>query len=220
MQSCRWAPFASLRLAQENGFWGSEFDVHLTRDGVVVANHDPTYNGLSIEQHTYKQLLKTPLPNGENIPTLAGYLKQGAKSPCMLVLEIKPQKTVRRTIALTKACVRELRKHGLLDPGRVMFISFSFEACSWIAKKLPGFKNQYLEGVVDPETVHAAGINGIDYHFIAYRKHPDWVERAHALGMDVNVWTVDSREEMEYLRGLGVDIITTNRPLLLREVLN
>lgn len=210
---------ASLREAQKNGFWGSEFDVHLTADDVVVVNHDPSINGISIRKHTYHQLLKAQLPNGERIPTLGEYLKQGAQSSCMLVLEIKPQKTVYRTLKLAKACVEELRRHNLLAPSRVMFISFSFEACQWIAEELPGFGNQYLEGDKDPETVHAAGINGIDYHYIAFRRHPDWVERAHALGMDVNVWTVDSKSEMEYLRDLGVDVITTNRPLLLREVM-
>lgn len=210
---------AALRLAQENGFWGSEFDVHLTADDFVVVNHDPSLNGIVIRKHTYKRLLKTRLPNGEPIPSLADYLRQGAQSSCMLVLEIKPQKTVHRTLKLARACVEELRTFGLLDPGRVMFISFSFEACCWIAQELPGFMNQYLEGDKDPETVHAAGINGIDYHYIAFHKHPDWVERAHALGMGVNVWTVDSKSEMEYVRDLGVDVITTNRPLLLREVL-
>jgi glycerophosphoryl diester phosphodiesterase len=115
--------------------------------------------------------------------------------------------------------VEELQKFQLLDSTRVMFISFSYEACCWIAEELPGFGNQYLEGDKDPETVHAAGISGIDYHYTVFRRHPDWVERAHALGMDVNAWTVDSKSEMEYLRDLGVDVITTNRPLLLREVL-
>jgi len=210
---------ASLRLAQENGFWGSEFDVHLTLDDIVVVNHDPSLNGISIRKHIYKQLLKTQLPNGEPIPTLADYLRQGAQSACMLVLEIKPQKTVHRTLNLAKACVEELRKFKLLDPARVMFISFSYEACCWIAEELPGFTNQYLEGDKDPETVHAAGINGIDYHYVVFHRHPDWVERAHALNMSVNAWTVDSKSEMEYLRNLGVDVITTNRPLLLREVL-
>ena len=210
---------ASLRLAQQNGFWGSEFDVHLTLDDIVVVNHDPSLNGISIRKHTYKQLLKTQLPNGEPIPTLADYLRQGAQSSCMLVLEIKPQKTVHRTLALAKACVEELRTFQLLDSSRVMFISFSFEACRWIAEQLPGFGNQYLEGDKDPETVHAAGINGIDYHYTVFHRHPDWVERAHALNMSVNAWTVDSKSEMEYLRDLGVDVITTNRPLLLREVL-
>ncbi len=210
---------ASLRLAQENGFWGSEFDVHLTADDVVVVNHDPSLNGISIRKHTYRRLLKTKLPNGERIPTLGEYLKQGAQSSCMLVLEIKPQKTVHKTLKLAKACVEELRRHQLLDPSRVMFISFSFEACCWIAEELPGFGNQYLEGDKDPETVHAAGINGIDYEYGVFHKHPDWVERAHALGMEVNVWTVDNEREMKYLSELGVDVITTNRPLLLRKVL-
>ena len=38
--------------------------------------------------------------------------------------------------------------------------------------------------------------------------------------MTVNVWTVDTKVEMRYLIGLGVDVITTNKPLLLREVID
>ena len=37
--------------------------------------------------------------------------------------------------------------------------------------------------------------------------------------MSVNVWTVDTQEEMKYLIGLGVDCITTNEPLLLHYLL-
>ena len=210
---------ASLRLAQENGFWGSEFDVHLTADSVVVVNHDPDLNGLQISAHTYRQLLTKRLSNGESIPTLDEYLNQGAKSPCMLVLEIKPQPTVQATLYLAETCVRSLRAHDLLDPSRVMFISFSYDACKWVAQHLPGYGNQYLEGKVEPEILHADGINGLDYHFIAFHKHPDWVERAHALGLAVNVWTVDQEEEMRYLLDLGVDVITTNKPQLLRSVI-
>lgn len=203
---------ASLKLAQEAGFWGSEFDVHLTADSVAVVNHDPTLNGIPIHTSTYRELLNTHLKNGEFIPTLNEYLHQGAKSGCMLVLEIKPQDTVEATLELAMRCVWQLRAHGLLDPSRVMFISFSYDACKWIAANLPGFQNQYLEGVEEPEKVFADGINGIDYHYIAFHKHPDWVARAHALGMTVNVWTVDDPEEMRYLKDLGVDVITTNCP--------
>lgn len=209
---------ASLRLAQEGGFWGSEFDVHLTADSVAVVNHDPSINGIPIHTSTYRELLKTHLPNGEFIPTLNEYLHQGAISACMLVLEIKPQDSVEATLALARQCVRQLRAHGLLDPSRVMFISFSYEACKWIAANLPGFGNQYLEGKVEPEQIHADGINGIDYHFIAFHKHPDWVSRAHALGLTVNVWTVDSEDEMHYLKDLGVDVITTNCPKTLQSL--
>lgn len=210
---------ASLRQAQENGFWGSEFDVHLTADSVVVVNHDNSFMGIPIHRSTYKELLARRMANGEPIPTLDQYLEQGAKSACMLVLEIKPQPTVERTLYLAEACMQTLERHGLLDPDRVMFISFSYDACKWVAQHLPAFGNQYLEGKVDPETLHADHINGLDYHYIAFHKHPDWVQRAHQLGLEVNVWTVDNANEMRYLTSLGVDVITTNKPLLLREVL-
>lgn len=208
---------ASLKKAQRSGFWGSEFDVHLTADSVVVVNHDDRFHGIPIHTSTYRQLLAKRHSNGEYIPTLDQYLTQGAKSSCMLVLEIKPQKTVETTLLLAQKCREALEAHGLLDPARVMFISFSYDACKWVARNLPAFENQYLEGKVDPETVHADGIRGIDYHFIAFHKHPDWVKRAHDLGMTVNVWTVDLAPEMRYLIDLGVDIITTNKPLLLKK---
>ena len=210
---------ASLRMAQENGFWGSEFDVHLTADSIVVVNHDATFHGIPIHKSTYKELLAKRHRNGETIPTLNEYLEQGAKGTCMLVLEIKPQDNVETTLYLAQACVNALRAHDLLDPSKVMFISFSYEACKWVAQNLPGFDNQYLEGKVDPETLHADGINGLDYHFLTFHKHPDWVQRAHDLGMKVNVWTVDLAPEMRHLIDLGVDVITTNKPLTLRRVI-
>jgi glycerophosphoryl diester phosphodiesterase len=45
------------------------------------------------------------------------------------------------------------------------------------------------------------------------------VKEAHDLGMSVNVWTVDARKDLEAMRDLGVDQITTNDPALTRTVL-
>jgi glycerophosphoryl diester phosphodiesterase len=45
------------------------------------------------------------------------------------------------------------------------------------------------------------------------------VKEAHDLGMSVNVWTVDRKEDIEKMRDLGVDQITTNDPALTREIL-
>lgn len=210
---------ASLRMAQDSGFWGSEFDVHMTADSVLVVNHDNSFMGVPIHRSTYRELLTKRMPNDETIPTLNEYLEQGARSSCMLVLELKPQPSVEATLQMAERCVKALRSHQLLDSSRVMFISFSYEACQWVARHLPGFGNQYLEGKVEPETLHADGINGLDYNYIAFRKHPDWVQRAHDLGMQVNVWTVDAPAEMRRLIDLGVDVITTNKPLLLKEIL-
>ena len=39
---------AALRCAQEAGFWGSEFDVNMTSDGVLLVYHDGNVEGVSI----------------------------------------------------------------------------------------------------------------------------------------------------------------------------
>jgi glycerophosphoryl diester phosphodiesterase len=48
---------------------------------------------------------------------------------------------------------------------------------------------------------------------------PQFIGLAHARGQHVHVWTVDDRAEMERLIDLGVDGIITDRPSVLREVL-
>jgi glycerophosphoryl diester phosphodiesterase len=44
------------------------------------------------------------------------------------------------------------------------------------------------------------------------RRHPRYVERVHEQGNRVHVWTVDEREDIDFVLGLGVDAVITNRP--------
>ncbi|MEY3644697.1 MAG: hypothetical protein RLZZ207_1392, partial [Bacteroidota bacterium] len=60
---------ASLREAIRLGCEGSEFDVWMTSDEVLVVNHDHELQGMDIETSTYEQLLTKTLSNGEKIPT-------------------------------------------------------------------------------------------------------------------------------------------------------
>ena len=211
---------ASLKAAQDNGFWGSEFDIHLTSDNQVVVHHDASIKGNKIQKNTYDFLKQFKLPNGESMPTLDEYLEQGAKCPStVLVLEFKSQYSKEREDKMVDITFRKLKKHGLYDPDKVIFISFSMNICQKVAAEAPEFTNQYLNGDIAPADLHKDGINGIDYHYSAFYKHPEWVKEAHDLGMSVNVWTVDKEKDMKAMIDLGVDCITTNEPLTLRHLL-
>jgi len=69
------------------------------------------------------------------------------------------------------------------------------------------------------KSIKKLGLAGIDYSMGVLRKHPQWVKEAHDLGLEVNVWTVDSEEDMKYFIGLGVDYITTDYPERLQALL-
>lgn len=49
---------------------------------------------------------------------------------------------------------------------------------------------------------------------------PDFVADAHAVNLAVQVWTINTCEEMLRMMDLGVDAIMTDRPLLLEQLLN
>lgn len=208
---------ASLREAQNNGFWGSETDVHLTSDDVIVVNHDNSINGVPIHSSTYNELKSQKLANGECISTLDQYLDQCSKSSkTILVLEFKDQGSKERNELLVDKSVGLLKEKKLFKPGRVMFISFALASCERIASTAPKFTNQYLNGELSPDELKAKKINGLDYHYSVLYAHPEWVSRAHDLGMTVNVWTVDSPQDIGKCIALGVDCITTNEPLRVR----
>jgi glycerophosphoryl diester phosphodiesterase len=48
---------------------------------------------------------------------------------------------------------------------------------------------------------------------------PTFIGRAHALGLDVHAWTVNSPSAMAALLDIGVDGIMTDETVALREVL-
>lgn len=210
---------AALKAAQDEGLWGSEFDVHLTADDVVVVNHDNTVFGKNIWTSTYEELSGGRFRNGEGLPCLDSFLVQAEKSAStVLVCEFKEQADDKRNDLLIKKTVELLKKHNLFSPERVAFISFNLRVCQIIAEKYPEFTNQYLRGDVSPSDLHALGIEGIDYPFSLF-KNPQLCRDAHALNMSVNAWTVNNEEDILEMISNDVDAITTNEPLLVRSLL-
>ncbi len=211
---------ASLKAAQDNGLWGSEFDIHITSDDVVIVNHNDNIQGVKIADNPLSVFKAMTHKNGEHPSTLDEYLTQGEKcATTVLVVELKPQKSQDREDLLWEKTVAALKAHNLYDPRRVAFISFSHHICQRIAKDAPEFINQYLEGDYAPDVLASEGINGIDYEQKVLIDNPDYVQAAHDKGMTVNAWTVNRDHNMRSLIYLGIDALTTNEPLLARKVL-
>ena len=202
----------ALNKAAENKLYGSEFDVQLTADGVVVVNHDDTIQGFTIGKTNYDNLKGLQLKNGEILPTLADYLQAGKKQAgIQLILEIKPHKTKEQEDQIAETTVKMVKEYGLEK--QVEYISFSMNICEQLTKLTPNSAIAYLKSDVAPKELKAKGINGIDYHYKAIEKHPEWVNEAHELDMKVNVWTVNSLKNIQKMIDLKVDYITTDQPL-------
>ena len=215
---------ASLKAAQDAGFWGSECDIHITADDVVIVNHNKDIAGKKIATHNFADFERDLLPNGERRPTLDEYLFQTEKcSTTRLIIEFKRQPAGDREDLLVDKTIEALKAHGLYDPERVLFISFSRHICEKVAAEHPRFINQFLSsdiiGNQNPEAYAALGINGADYFYPMFASHPEWVAAAHACGMSVNAWTVDKEKDIRKMIETGVDAITSNEPLLVRRLL-
>lgn len=209
---------ASLNEAVRIGCFGSEFDVHMTADGVLVVNHDADFLGLHIEKSTYKELLAKQLSNGEYIPTLERYLKAGMKQKTTkLILEIKPSKAGAENDKILTTNVVAL-VHKLKARPWVDYISFSYAILKKIKELDPVANVSYLAGDASLEKLKEDGFYGADYQYNVYKKG-EWFAKAKALGLTINAWTVNTEPEMKWLLENKVEFITTNEPELLFEVI-
>lgn len=210
---------ASLERAVELGCAGSEFDVHLTKDDVLVVNHDNDYYGIDIATATYAELLAKKHPNGEPIPTAEAYLREGMKQKkTKLIYELKTSKLGKeRTLHSADLTVQLVKKLGA--EAWVEYIAFDYDACKRIIERDSKAKVYYLNGDKTPAEAKKDGLFGLDYHFNVYKKNPTWIREAKNLGLVVNVWTVNTQEEMTNLLDQDVEFITTDQPALLLDVI-
>jgi len=197
---------------------GSEFDVRMTKDEVLILSHDAIHEGDTIELKTYDELLKHKLSNGEKLPTLEQYLKAGKKKndQTLLVVEVKPSLVDKtqgvRAAEKAVALVKRLKVQGF-----VAYISFDYAIMKRIHELDPTATTQYLTGDKTPAELKADGISGADYHISVYRKNPEWISQFKENRMVLNAWTVNTAEDMDWLLAQGFDFITTDQPELLLE---
>lgn len=209
---------ASLRHAIDLKLPGSEFDVWRTADDSLVINHDAHFNKLLIEQTNYADLIKFNLSNGEKLPTLHEYISEGIKNNkhTLLVCEIKPSEISKErgkeTAIKTVETIKKLKANK-----KTCYISFDYDILKQIRAIDSKTSLQYLEGNKSPKEVKADNINGVDYHYSIFKKHPEWIQEAKENKIILNAWTVNEAADMDWIIDQKFNYITTNEPELLKE---
>ena len=206
---------AALRNAIELKAYGAETDIWLTKDNVLVINHDPSIGGVTIQNSNYNEVKDKTLSNGETVPQFIDYLDILKGSDyCKLIVEIKTHSTEARTIEAAMAAVEAVKAAGLED--KVEYIAFDYATCKALAAAYPEIMVQFLcdraSEVRTPAQLNNDGGISIDYNGDMLRSNPTFIDSAHKLGLVVNVWTIRSNAEFGEWINKGVDFITTDMP--------
>jgi glycerophosphoryl diester phosphodiesterase len=209
------------------GYRYLETDVRATADGVLVVFHDAVLERVTdsvgrIDQLPWRTVATARIGGREPILRLEELL--GAWPDVRFNLDIK-------AAGVVAPLVRAVRRMKIAD--RLCLASFS-DARIAAARRLLG-----------PTVCTALGPRGVAaLRLASYRPtaagllrlqagcaqvplqlggralvDERFVDAAHARGLQVHVWTVDTAEETTALLNLGVDGIMTDRPAMLREVL-
>ncbi|MGI9579516.1 MAG: glycerophosphodiester phosphodiesterase [Microthrixaceae bacterium] len=216
--------------AVEAGFVYLETDVHLSADGVVVATHDEDLGRVSdidgvIAEMTWADIRTARLGGSEPVPTFEELLEAFPEQK----FNIDP-----KSDAVTEALIEALVRHNALE--RVCIGAFSDDRLAAIRNRLgrevctsggPREIAALVAASKMPGSARRAPRNPPAFDCVQVplrHKRVEIVTRkfvnaAHARGIQVHVWTIDEPDEMHRLLDLGVDGIMTDRPSVLRGVL-
>lgn len=212
----------ALMKADSIGVYGSEVDILISADGVPVVNHDATVTldgkQLRVEETPFNVLRQVKLSNGEPLPTVKEYLDAFEKcKKTKLIIEFKPHEKKEREVELAQKVIEMVHQRGLQD--KVEYISFGIHFLQLVRQLDPQAKVYYLNGDMSPGVLSTMGVAGPDYNYNVLFQRPQCVKEAHELGQKVNVWTVNRSEDIQTAIDLKVDFITTDEPLLVKEIL-
>lgn len=204
----------------ELGYRYLETDVHATADGVLVAFHDEDLLrtcgvNARIDELDAAALADVRVAGRERIPTFEELIDTFPSArinvDCKSDGALEPLSRVLRS-----AAVRE----------RVCVGSFSDRRLRWLRAE----HGPSLCTSMGPREVGALRLGlplpeGVLAAQIPPRQGPlalvtsGLIDRAHRHGIAVHVWTIDDEVHMDELLDLGVDGIMTDRPVVLRDVL-
>lgn len=232
--------------AIEDGADALECDVRVTADGHLVCVHDRTaertsdgkgaISALTLEQlqefdwGSWKERTRNgkPVRFGSGILTFDQLVRlvQAADRPIDLFVETKHPNRYRgrvESVLAQKLADAGLETPSVGKPGAYV-MSFALPALGRMTDLAPRLPLVWLqEGVLSPRVRGGrlpAGVTTAGISIGMLRRHPEFVEQQHAAGHQVSVWTVDDEDDVIRCLVNGVDAITTNRPALVREMVN
>ena len=202
------------------GYRYLETDVQVTADGVLAAFHDndllrTTGRAGKISELPWSEVSKALVDGTAHIPLFEDLL--GTWPQARINVDCKSDAAVdalvaslRRTNSLARVCVSAFSDSRL----RRLRKALGAELCSSLGPLETALLRFGLlrnpPGLAAQVPVKQGPVVMVNTKFI---------ERAHRLGLQVHVWTIDDAAEMGRLLDLGVDGIMTDRPVVLREVL-
>lgn len=214
---------ASFRDAARMGCHGSECDVWFTKDDSMIIFHDSKRNGKYIEETPYAELRAQKLPNGEVMPTLQEYITEVMKQKkTKLIIDIKTfvkdkPRTTKLALVVNKL-VEDMGAHDWVEylvgymPTGVALMTVTDLPVAYLGQ----WKKDYPECA--PWNIRQQGIKCIDYQDYQYDCHPEWLPEFKQMGLHLNVWVVNAKEEMKRFLLQGFNYITTDEPELLLQV--
>jgi len=197
-----------------------ETDIHVTADGAAVIAHDPGLGRVAgrdvqVSQLTMPELRRIDLGHGQGFCSLAEALD--AFPEARFNIDVKAAEAA-------APAVEAIRAARAAD--RVLITSFATDRRKAVADALPGVASSPAVPEFVPALVGAKlgvgplvrrSLRGFVAVQVPERRGPvrivtpRTVERFHAAGVEVHVWTVNEPSDMLRLLALGVDGIVTDR---------
>jgi len=220
----------SFKKAMEVGSDVIELDVHLSKEGEVVVIHDDTLdrttNGKGkVVDYTLRELKQFDAGlwfgnqfSGERIPTLKEVLEL-ARDRIRVNIELKRGDLGNYSVGdLANQALKEVQNMGMEE--QVLFSSFDPSPLKRMREKNPRIQVAllYNKDWNSPEEI----LEGSSFSILACRKsvlNSSNISKAHQKGIKVNVYTLNTEEEMEQFLKIGVDGIITDYPDRLIKVL-
>lgn len=204
------------QLAIDMGADYIEQDLQLTKDGRLVCMHDSTVNRTTnetgkVSDFTLSEIKQLDAGDGERVPELEEVIMHFGDSIKYYIETKRPHDT-----KMDNELIRILRKHGMIgfeaDRDRVIIQSFSEESLLYIYQQYSDIKFVKLTSTPDSEDldkVRSYAV-GVGPRFADTNKA--FVDSAHAKGLIVHPYTVNSVANMETAISWGVDGFFTNYP--------